>query len=54
MQSIEVQKISWPQSVQCPNCELFFNSMRELQTHNDQIHRENLDCPTRQLTLCLE
>jgi hypothetical protein len=54
MQSIEVQKISFPQTVQCPYCELFFSSLKELQTHNDQVHRENVDCQTRQLTLCIE
>lgn len=54
MQSIEIQKLTWPHPVQCPSCELFFNSLRELQTHNDQVHRENVDCQTRQLTLAVE
>jgi hypothetical protein len=54
MQMIEIQKICWPQAWECSLCEFTFASCRELQEHNDQVHRENVECQTRQLTLCIE
>jgi len=51
MQTIEVQKGPWPHAFPCYECECIFSSERELQTHIDQVHRENLDSQTRTLTL---